>query len=103
MSDREFSTPIVTDGTATIRVRSRPQTWVVSQVSVELSGLIPAGATCRLRKNGSLITIIVPSGDAASGDPPVVLNAADEMTVEWAGCTPGAIAKAFVIYAEAHP
>jgi len=83
--------------TATIQTRSNFRTWTVSQVSVEMPGA-PIGATCDARKDGALITPLIPTGDAASGDPPIVLRPGQTLTVEFAGCTPGAVGTVFVVY-----
>jgi hypothetical protein len=71
--------------------------WIVSQVSIEMEDA-PAGAECRLRKNQTFVTFLIPTGDAAGGDPPLFLRPGELMTVEWTGCTPGIQGKAFVIY-----
>ena len=83
-------------GVATITPRAR-QTWVISQVSVE-EPTAPIGATCELRKNGFLVSPLIATGDAATGDPPVTLRLGERLTVEFAGCTPGAVAAVYVIY-----
>lgn len=81
---------------ATIKT-SRNQVWRVSQVSVEMASA-PVGATCSLRLNSRLVTPLVPTGDAAGGDPPVQLLPQDVLTVEWSGCTPAAIGSVVVFY-----
>lgn len=92
------------DGRLTITVRpSNSVIWTVSQVTAELipvpeTDSVPAGADCNLRKNGYLLTPMVPNGDSAGGDPAVQLLPQDVMTVEWSGCTPGHIGKVLAIY-----
>ena len=95
---KQLTANVAAGGTATITVQpygGRP--WNVTQVSVELP-TAPVGATCSLRKNGYLVTPLIPTGDAAAGDPPVLLLPEDLMTIEWAGCTPGTLAKALILY-----
>lgn len=98
-ADMALSAQVAADGTAmiTVRVSNGIGRWTVTQVSTEM-GSAPIGSTCELRKNGSMVTPMIATGDVAGGDPPVVLNAADALTVSWAGCTPGDVASAFVIY-----
>jgi hypothetical protein len=76
---------------------SRAQTWTVSQVSVEMAAA-PIGATCALRRGDRLVTLLIPTGDVAGGDPPVVLRGGETLTVQWGGCTAGDIGHVFVIY-----
>jgi hypothetical protein len=104
MADRTRTATVAADGTARITIQPYgAQPWDMTQVSVELASA-PIGATCALRKYpsgsavGYLITPLVPTGDVAAGDPPVRLRPEDTMTVEWAGCTPGTLAKALLIY-----
>lgn len=83
--------------TATITTRTALQTWTVSQVSVEMPGA-PIGSTCDLRKEGALITPLIATGDAATGDPPVILRSGERLTVNFAGCTVGTVGTVYVIY-----
>lgn len=84
--------------TITVRVPNGIDTWTITQVSAELPSA-PAGSTCELRKNGNLVTLLIPTGDVAAGDPPVVLRPTDPgITVTWGGCTPGTVARALVFY-----
>lgn len=92
------------DGTATIRFQPySAQPWTVTQVSIELA-TAPVGATAALRLYragsavGFLVTPLVPTGDVAAGDPPVVVAPEDVLAAEWAGCTPGTLAKALILY-----
>lgn len=85
-------------GTATITIQTRSvRSWRVSQVSIELPEA-PNGATCALKKNGYLVSPIIPTGDTAAGDPPVTLRQEDTLTIEWTGCTPNTVGKALVFY-----
>ena len=85
-------------GTAVITVRPPGrQIWTVTQVSNEMENA-PSGAVCNLRKNGNLVTPLVATGDAATGDPPVILLPSDVMTVEWASCTQGLVGRAIIFY-----
>ncbi|SRR6266540_2607250 len=94
------STPANASGRAVASIRaSGMRHWNITQVSVELP-LAPVGATCSIRRNGRLVSPIIPTGDVASGEPPVPLGPGDEMTVEWAGCTPGQVGSGLVIYDE---
>lgn len=95
----------VVDGDGRLTVPIRPTNaviWTVSQVTAELmvpdGESVPAGADCNLRKNGYLLTPLVPNGDAAGGDPAIQLLPADVITVEWSGCQPGHIGKVLAIY-----
>jgi hypothetical protein len=95
---RTLTATVAADGTAVIRVRpdgSRP--WSVTQVSVEMASA-PSGATCAVRRNDVLVTPVIAAGDAASGDPPVLLNPEDDLTVVWTSCTPGDIGRALIFY-----
>lgn len=86
------------NGDLTLAWRSQGrQTWTVQQVSVSMP-TAPAGATCNIYKNGNLISPLVPNGDAASGDPPVVQRPPDRISVVWTNCTPGDLGSIFVIY-----
>lgn len=71
--------------------------WVVSQVSIEMADA-PSGSAAFLRLRDTLVSPLVPTGDAASGDPPVTLYPGDELSVQWTGVTPGSTGKVFVIY-----
>lgn len=82
---------------ASITTRTKLQTWTVSQISVEMPGA-PIGATCAIRKDGALITPLIPTGDAASGDPPIVLRPGERITIDFAGCTPGIVGTVFAVY-----
>ena len=94
---------IVAAGATTLTVTIGPvapnRRWTVSQVSVDLSAA-PAGSTCYLRKGGRMITPLVPTGDVAGGDPPVMLRGGESMTVEWTGLTAGQIGRVLAIYDE---
>lgn len=98
-ADTALSVTVGSNGkaTATIKTRTKLQTWSISQVSVELP-TAPIGATCALRKNGVLVTPMIPTADVAGGDPPVILRPGETLTVEWAGCTPGATGTVYCIY-----
>ena len=84
------SLTIGADGTASVPLRTTTdmQTWTVTQVSVQ-QATAPAGATCQLSLNGVFVSALIPTGDSASGDPPVMLRPEDVLTVDLAGCTPG--------------
>jgi len=104
MPDRTRTATVAGDGTAIIRVQPYGALpWSIMQVSTELASA-PIGATCALRKYpagssvGYLVTPMVATGDVAAGDPPIPLLPEDSMTVEWAGCTPGDLAKVIYLY-----
>lgn len=97
--DQPYSTTVGSDGRATIKVRPPSLVpWIVQQVSVEMAAA-PVGATCVLRKNGTFITPLIPTGDAADGTP-VDISQSDTLTIEWSGCTPGEAGTALIIYDE---
>jgi hypothetical protein len=101
MATATYSALVSAGGTATVTVRTgAPRAWVVAQVSIELQGA-PSGATAMLRKNGYAVTPMIAASDVAAGEPYVRLLQTDTLTVEWAGCTPGQVGKALVLYEEA--
>lgn len=84
-------------GTLVLAYRTRGnQLTRVTQATAEMSG--GATAACALRLNSYLISPLVPTGDAASGDPPIYVGPGDELTIEWTGATPGLTGKMVVIY-----
>jgi hypothetical protein len=92
------SDPAPASGIVTVPIRTNGvETWTISQVSVEMPGA-PAGATCTLRKNSYLVTALIATGDAATGDPPLTLLPSDQATVTWIGATPGSIGRVYLIY-----
>jgi hypothetical protein len=96
--DLALSGKVTAAGTLTITIKpTGRQTWTVNQVSISMT-TAPIGATCYLKKNGVIVTPMVASGDAAGGDPPVVVRLVDKLTVEWAGCTSGVVGTVLVIY-----
>jgi len=97
--DQAYSVTVTAGGTAVLAIQtdSRFHTWTVSQVSVEMP-TAPIGATCWLRKDGAPVSPIIPTGDAVSGEPPVILRPGQTLTVEWAGCTPGDTGQVWVSY-----
>lgn len=98
MADLTATAKVGASGTGTVTVQTRSmRTWIVSQISIELAAA-PSGATADIRKNGYLVTPIIPTADTAGGDPPVELRPEDTLTINWYGCTSGQIAKATVFY-----
>lgn len=80
---------VPSSGELTLTFRGRDSAPVrVAQVSVEMSGA--AGAACSLRVDGLLVSPLVPTGDAAGGDPPVWLQPGSALTVTWTGAPVGA-------------
>lgn len=98
-ADRAVTVVIGADGTGTARFRVSDglSTWRVLQVSVELQAA-PSGATCEVRKNGNLVTPIIPTMDTAADEPAVQLRGTDELTVTWSGCTPGQVGQVTFYY-----
>lgn len=98
MAEEPYSATVDALGRATITIwPGNLNTWRVTQVSI-LMETAPVGAVCRMKKNKSFVTYLIPTGDAAGGDPPLPIGPADRMTVEWTGCTPGQLGEAFVFY-----
>jgi hypothetical protein len=101
--DASGSGAVTVAGRLTIAIRTeRLQTWLVSQVSVEMPG-VNSGATCALRKNGNLVCPLRPRQDAGGGDPPITIRPADVLTVEWIGATPGLQGNATWFYTMVNP
>lgn len=98
MADLTATAKIGASGTGTITLQTRSmRSWSIQQVSIELAAA-PSGATADIRKNGYLVTPVIPTGDTAAGDPPVELRPEDTLTINWYGCTNGQIGKATVFY-----
>lgn len=102
MSDVPFSATADATGAAQIVISpgTRQRTWIVSQVAIEVVGAAPVGATATLRKNGNLVSPMIAQADTAGGDPPVTIRGYDQLTVTWAGLTPGMTVRGFAIYDE---
>lgn len=97
---RASSATVDASGNATVEiVPTSAYAWSVTQVSVELAAA-PAGAQCSLRLNGVFITALIATGDVASGDPPILIQPGDRLTVDWTGCTPGSVGTVLAIYDE---
>jgi hypothetical protein len=100
MGTATYSAKVAAGGTATITIQTRSRVpWVVGQIAIEMANT-PSGATCALRKNGAIISPMIAPSDVAAGEPYILLNDTDTLTVEWAGCTPNAIGKATVLFEE---
>ncbi|GAA4699731.1 hypothetical protein [Phytohabitans rumicis] len=98
--DRRYSATANAAGAATVTIRPPSSAgWTVTQVSIEMD-TEATGVLCNLRKNGFLISPLVPQSDAAGGDPPVELQASDEMTVEWTGANAGDAGRVLIFYTE---
>lgn len=97
--DRTFTPVVAANGTAvaTIKVANGIDTWIITQISAELPAA-PIGATGEVRKNTYLVSPFIPTGDTVAGEPPVYLRPTDVLTVQWAGCTPGQVAKVLVFF-----
>lgn len=68
----------------------------VTQVAAEMAGAV--AATGAIRRNGSLVSPFVPTGDAAGGDPPIWLWPGDLLTVEWTGAPVGGVGKVTIFF-----
>lgn len=105
VTDQPFTAIVDAAGNATVTFKPPTfrSSYIVQQVSVEYA-LAPIACTCFVRKNGRLITPMIPTGDAASGDPPIPLNGgSDKMTVTFANGKPGDIVNVFIIYDDGSP
>ena len=83
----------------TLRLGYQPRSSApvrVTQVTAEMSNGV--GAACSLRLNDHLISPLVPTGDAASGDPAVWLTPGDLLEVVWTGAPVGATGSMVAIY-----
>lgn len=90
----------ITDGTGTCRITFKTQGqvgWQVEQITIEMRDA-PSGATAALRVNGTLVTDLIPTADAAGGDPPLPMFPGDVGEIEWNDTTPGLQGKALIIY-----
>lgn len=101
-SDLPKRLPLVGDtnaaGVCTVSFRSQSQVaWQVEQISIEMP-TAPVGTVCTLRVNDAFVTFLIPTGDAAAGDPPLPVFPGDVVEIEWTGATPGDQGKALVIY-----
>jgi hypothetical protein len=110
MATAPYSAKVAAGGTATITIKTSGLVpWTISQVSVEMPNA-PSGAVCSLRHGplgtafgqGRFVTALIPSGDVADGNPPVHLLSTEQLTVEWSGCTPNDIGKAYIFYDEGY-
>lgn len=72
-------------------------TWSVAQVSIRMEDA-PVGAVCNIFKNTNFITAVIPTGDAAGGDPPIPLWPFDKIRVVWENCTPLASGEVYYVY-----
>ena len=85
-------------GTATVTIRTKSsESWVIGQVSNEMPGA-PATALCTVRKNGYVVSPLIPQSDTADGAPAIEITPADVMTVEWTLCTPGLVGKVAIYF-----
>ncbi len=110
MATAPYSAKVAANGQATITIKTTGLVpWNVTQVSVEMVNA-PSGAACTLRHGpigapfgqGRFVTQLIAAGDVADGNPPVYVLSTDQLTVEWSGCTPNAIGKAYIFYDEGY-
>lgn len=101
--DFAMNATVTPAGVATVTVAMNVSgVWTVAQVTGELP-TAPANATAVIRKNGNLVAPFEPTGDTVAGDPPVPLRLGDVLTVTWTNCTPGDVAKVYVMYDDGIP
>jgi hypothetical protein len=102
MPDQSYSATATAGGVATVTIspNTKQRTWIVRQVSIEVVGTAPLGATCTVRKNGNFVTLMIAQGDSAGDEPPVTLYGSDVLTVVWTGLTASTPVKVFIIYDE---
>jgi hypothetical protein len=102
ITDQDYTAIAGAAGTASVDIfcKSRNRNWLVQQVSVKWA-TAGIGATCELKKNGVYVTTLIPTGDSAAGDPPILLRGiSDRLTVSWTGLTPGTSGTVLAIYDE---
>jgi len=76
-------------GTVTLRFSpGRGQNWTLKQVGVK-AGIGAAGATCEIFVNNNFICAVVPTGDAAAGDPFPPVRNGSTCRVVWTGAAAG--------------
>ncbi len=99
MAVRTFSGTAIGGGTASVPVRTGGyQSWVVQQISTSAPSA-PIGSTCKIRRNGVIVVpFMVPTGDVASGEPPIDLSPVDQITVDWTGLVAGSAVEVTIIY-----
>lgn len=100
MAVQQLSSSASAGGTATITIRTGGyQSWSITQISTEAPAAPSVGGTCKIRRNGAIVVpFMVPTGDVASGSPPIDITPADAVTIDWTGLTPGTAVSATVIY-----
>lgn len=76
-------------GEVTWRTTGR-QTWIQDQITT-VAPNVGGGATCEILKNGNRVSLMIPTGDTADGDPPVECGPNDVMKVRWTGGVAGAV------------
>lgn len=97
---RRESATVAANGTATVDISPTSNwAWSVTQVSIEIA-TAPVGATCVMRLDGTFVTALIPTGDVAAGDPPVLVQPGQTLRVAWSGCTPGTVGTVLVFYDE---
>lgn len=94
-------TASATSLTLTVKTE-RLQTWEIAQVAIECEAA-PTGAACAMRKNGRLVSPMIPNMDVAGGDPPITIRPADELTVTWDGLVGGEQASLTYFYRLVNP
>lgn len=100
VGDAQYQATAGVGGGASVTVTPPPlRQWKVAQVSVAMPDA-GGSASCGLYKNGVLVSPLVPQGDAASGDPAVILRPGDQLVVQWTAAKPGAAGTVLVFYEE---
>lgn len=97
--DDTFTARVGSNGQATVtfKVPNNRVVYTVKQVTVEYPAA-PINCICAVRKNGNLVTYLIPTGDAAGGDPPVVISQSDIMIVRFAFATVGDTVNVTIFY-----
>jgi hypothetical protein len=75
--------------------------WIVSQITTDAPNA-PIGSTCKIKFGGStIVPFMVPTGDVASGIPPLDIPAGGRASIEWTSLGPGVVCRATIIYEQA--
>lgn len=89
---------VAANGSAGIPIGSGAQTWVVSQITTEVTG-VKVGATSDLRLDGSILSRLLPGGDVAANGA-IELRPGSTITLNWRGMAPGSTVKATIAYTD---
>lgn len=82
---------------AALRSRAPGTRWVVSQIAVQSSSV--ATTTAQVQLNGQVVCATsTGNSDTAAGEPPVQVNASDQLQVVWGNADVGATCVATFFY-----